>query len=94
MVGWRGRWVRDQSTDMIAHVLQRYGPLWAAMDWRGDIAAGHAVVIVAYDNRSDVFKVHNPYNRFEPGMVEVDWLKPDMLRQWIHDSRFALQAWP
>lgn len=93
MCGWRGSWVRDQNAEMISHVLKRYGPLWAAMDWRGDAAAGHAVVIVAYDKKSEVFKIHNPYNRFQPGMVEVEWLKPQAVKDWIHDCRFALQAW-
>jgi len=93
LCGWRGSWVRTQSAGMIAHILKGYGPLWAALDWRGEPGAGHAVVVVAYDDESEVFKVHNPYNRFEPGFVEVDWLKPASLRNWIQDTRFALQAW-
>lgn len=64
--------------------------------WKGDreAGAGHAVVIVGHKARPGVFKVHNPCNRFEPGMVELEWLKGDALRKWVIKERCALQAWP
>lgn len=93
MCGWRGDWVRDQDDAMLAHLLKGYGPLWIATEWRGEPRAGHAVVIVGYQAKSKVFKVHNPYNRFEPGLVELEWITGKDLRKWIIKTRWALQAW-
>lgn len=94
LVGWRGDWVCEQDDGMFAHLLKGYGPLWVATEWQGKAGNGHAVVIVGYRASDGVFKVHNPYNRFEPGVVELEWLKGDQLRKWIVKERCALQAWP
>lgn len=94
LVGWSGRWLEQQDDGMWAHLLKGYGPLWIATEWRGESGAGHAVVIVGYKAKTGVFRVHNPYNRFEPGTVELEYLTGDKLREWVIKERCALMAWP
>jgi hypothetical protein len=38
-------------------------------------------------------RLDNPYNRFEVGTVEVEWMTADMFRSKLLKARWALQAW-
>ena len=90
MCGWEGKLVKEWSVDQLAHVLKTYGPLYFTWDYG---SSGHAVLVVGYKSSTNTFKVYNPYNRFEPGLVDVDWHTGDQLRSKLHTARWALQAW-
>jgi Papain-like cysteine protease AvrRpt2 len=93
LVGWQGNWVKSIDLEMIVHLLKFYGPLFCATDYEGNKRSGHAVVLVGYNGKMKTFKLYNPYNRSDPGNVDIDYWTFDKLRNDIHDSRFAVQAW-
>ena len=78
------------ETENEIYALKGYGPLYFTWDYG---SSGHAVVIGGFDKKLNQFKVWNPYNRFEPGTVEIDWFTPDAFRERLHAGRWALQAW-
>lgn len=90
LCGWEGRLVKAWDDEMIVYALKGYGPLYFTWDYG---SSGHAVVIGGFDKKLNQFKVWNPYNRFEPGTVEIDWFTPDAFRERLHAGRWALQAW-
>ena len=92
MVGWRGGYFRDLDAGQFVHILQTYGPLWVGIDNESG-QSGHAVVIGGYVSDRDSLKIFNPYNRYEPGTVDIDWATPSQFQKKIHNSRFAVQAW-
>jgi hypothetical protein len=92
MLGWKGITIYEQSAGNIAQLLKQWGPLWVAFEWRGEASAGHAAVLVGYDKRAKTFRVHNPYNRFEPGQVESEWLTLAQFRAWIRSAKWAVQC--
>lgn len=94
LLGWKGITIYEQSPQGIGQILKEWGPMWVAFEWQGKADAGHAAVVVGYDHELQCFKVHNPYNRFEPGNVDVDWMKPWDFRAWIRSSPWAVQVCP
>lgn len=89
MCGWEGRLVKAWDDEQIIYALKGYGPMYFCWDYG---SSGHAVVIAGYDAKLKQFKVHNPYNRPEPGTVDVQWFTADMFRARLHAARWALQA--
>lgn len=89
LCGWEGRLVKAWDDEQIVYALKGYGPLYFTWDYG---SSGHAVVIVGFDAKMKQFRVHNPYNRSEPGTVDIDWFTPDAFRERLHAGRWALQA--
>jgi len=90
MCGWDGRLAKAWDLEQIVYLLHDYGPLFFTWDYG---SSGHALLIVGFDSRNQQFKVYNPYNRFEVGTVDVEWMTADMFRSKLLKARWALQAW-
>ena len=90
MCGWDGRLVKAWDLEQIVYALDGYGPLFFTWDYG---SSGHALLVVGFDKGNKQFKVYNPYNRFEVGTVDVEWMTADMFRSKLLKARWALQAW-
>lgn len=89
MCGWEGQRVKVWDVEQLVFALKGYGPLFFTWDYG---ASGHALLIVGFEKKMNYFKVYNPYNRFAPGIVEVEWATAKQLFDKIHKARWALQA--
>ena len=90
MCGWEGRLVKAWDDEQLVYALKGYGPMFFTWDYG---KSGHALLVVGFEAKLSQFKIYNPYNRFEVGTVDVEWSKPDQLRDKLHKGRWALQAW-
>jgi hypothetical protein len=90
MCGWEGRRVKIWDDEQLVYALKGYGPLFFTWDYG---SSGHALLIVGFEKKMNLFKVYNPYNQFSPGIVEVEWATAAQLREKLHKARWAMQAW-
>jgi hypothetical protein len=90
MCGWEGQLVKVWDDEQMVYALKGYGPLYFTKDYG---SGGHALLIVGFTVKTNLFKIYNPYNQFEVGTVEVDYATPSQLRNELYKARWALQAW-
>jgi hypothetical protein len=90
MCGWAGSSVKTWDDEQIVYALKGYGPLFYTWDYG---QSGHALLVVGFDKGNGQFKVYNPYNRFEVGTVDVEYMTGPTFRSKLHNDRWALQAW-